>query len=310
MKNNIKVFAPATVANVICGFDILGFAVDAPGDEVEMELLDKPGVILDKITGDQGLLPTDPKKNTVSAVISEFLKKTGNTDKGVSIKLHKKMPIGSGLGSSAASTIAGLFAVNQLLGAPLTGRELMPFAIKGEELACGQGHADNVAPSLLGGFVLVRSYNPLDIISVPTPKELVCTIVHPQIEIQTRDARKIVRQQVLLKDAVEQWGNIAGLISGLYRQDYELIGRSLVDKLIEPSRSILIPEFQNMKKKALDLGALGFGISGSGPSVFALTKGKEKAYKIEKSLQKHLRTVGINSETYVSGVNTEGPKIL
>lgn len=310
MEKQIKVFAPATVANVICGFDILGFAVEAPGDQVEMKLTDQPGMTIEEITGDQGLLPTDPKKNTVTASIFDYLKEIGNQNIGVSVKLHKKMPIGSGLGSSAASTVAGLYAINKLLDEPLTAKELLPFAIKGEELACGQGHADNVGPSLLGGFTLIRSYNPLDIISLPTPEELVCVVIHPQIEIQTRDARKIIRHKVMLKDAVDQWGNIAGLISGLYQEDYDLIGRSLVDKLIEPHRAILIPEFKVLKQKALGLGALGFGISGSGPSVFALTKGEEKAQKIKKTVQDHLQTVHIDSEAYVSGINTQGPKIL
>src|SRR5690625_1469577 len=187
MNKSISVFAPATVANVICGFDIMGFAVHAPGDEVTMHLTNTPGVAIYQITGDNGILPKDPKKNTVSAAIFDFLEKTGNTDVGISLSLHKKMPIGSGLGSSAASTAAGLYAVNQLLNTPFTPKELVQFALKGEELASGQGHADNVAPSLLGGFVLIRSYEPLDIVSVPVPNELVCTIIHPQIEIQTRE---------------------------------------------------------------------------------------------------------------------------
>lgn len=309
-KKNIRVFAPATVANVVCGFDIMGFAVDAPGDLVEMQLEESPGVCLKEITGDHGLLPKDPQKNTVSAAVFDFLKKNNHSNIGVSIRLHKKMPIGSGLGSSAASTIAGLYAINQLLGSPCSPKELLPYALKGEELACGQGHADNVAPSLLGGIVLIRSYNPLDIITIPAPNELVCTIVHPQIEIQTRDARKIIRQQIVLEDAVAQWGNIAGLVSGLYQEDYALIGRSLEDKLIEPHRAILIPEFYAMKEKAMDLGALGFGISGSGPSVFALTRGYENAAKIKKSVQTHLKSVDIASEAYTSKINTAGPKIL
>lgn len=310
MKRSIRVFAPATVANVISGFDILGFATHSPGDEVEMRLTDKPGVVLEDIIGDGGVLPRDPKKNTVSGIIYDFLRKTDNEDIGVSIKLFKNMPVGSGLGSSAASTVAGLFAINQLLDQPLTTKELVPFAMEGERLACGQGHADNVAPAMLGGFVLIRSYDPLDIISLPTPKELVCTILHPHIEIQTRDARLIIPDQISLSSAVVQWGNVAGLISGLYREDYELIGRSLDDKLIEPSRAILIPEFYAMKEKALKLGALGFGISGSGPAVFALSKGKEIAKAIEQELQAHLKSVDIDSEVYVSEINAEGPKIL
>lgn len=310
MKKYVRVFAPATVANVVCGFDVLGFALDAPGDEVEMEQKDTPGVELVEITGDQGLLPRDPQKNTVTATIAGILRKTGNEKVGIAVKLHKKMPIGSGLGSSAASTVAGIFGVNQLLGEPLSVAQLMPFAQKGEEIACGQGHADNVAPSLYGGFVLIRSYDPLDIIPLPTPKDLVATVVHPHIEIQTRDARKIIRQQIMLKDAIAQWGNIAGLVSGLYREDYDLIGRSLEDKLIEPSRAILIPEFYRLKEKSLELGALGFGISGSGPSVFALSKGKETALKIKMMIQAHFQTVDIATDAYVSKINTAGPRLL
>lgn len=309
-REKIRVFAPATVANVVCGFDILGFAVDAPGDEIEMRLTGQPGVVLKEITGDGGLLPLDPMKNTATAAVHHYLQQTGNANQGVEVSLHKKMPIGSGMGSSAASTVAGLFAINELLGAPLSQKELLPFAMAGEELACGQGHADNVAPCLFGGFVLIRSYQPLDIISLPTPKDLVCTLVHPQIEIQTKDARRIIPQQVRLKDAVVQWGNVAGFISGLYREDYELIGRSMEDVVIEPSRSILIPEFKALKQKSLEIGALGFGISGSGPSVFALSKNRTTAMNIKNEIQQHLRSVGIDSEAYISGVNTAGPVIL
>ena len=310
MNTYVKVFAPATVANVICGYDVLGFALNEPGDEVEISLKSDPGIELAEITGDNGLLPKDPSKNTVTATIKGILKKVGKENLGVSVKLHKKMPIGSGLGSSAASTVAGIYGVNKLLGDPLSVKELMPFAMQGEEIACGQGHADNVAPSLYGGFVLIRSYDPLDIIPLPTPEKLIATVIHPQIEIQTRDARKIVRQHILLKDAIGQWGNIAGLVSGLYREDYGLIGRSLEDKLIEPSRAILIPEFYNIKKKALELGALGFGISGSGPSVFALSKDEKTAHNIKTMVQSEFDIIGIPSEAYVSKINAEGPKVL
>ncbi|HET7361001.1 MAG TPA: homoserine kinase, partial [Salinimicrobium sp.] len=188
MKNSIKVFAPATVANVVCGFDVLGFAVNRPGDEVEMQIIKTPGIRIKKITGDQGLLPLDAKKNTVSASVQHYLKSIDRLDIGVEITLHKKMPIGSGLGSSSASTVAGLFAINKIMGDLLPPKELVPFAMKGEELACGYGHADNVAPALLGGFVLIRSYNPLDVISLPTPKNLHAAIVYPEVDVPTKDA--------------------------------------------------------------------------------------------------------------------------
>ncbi|KEQ29887.1 homoserine kinase [Pedobacter antarcticus] len=310
MRDSVKVFAPATVANVVCGFDVLGFAVNAPGDEVIMRLVDEPGVKITKITGDDGRLPLDPAKNTVSASVQDYLKHIGREDAGITIELHKKMPIGSGLGSSSASTVAGLFAVNTLFGNLLSRKELVPFAMKGEELACGYGHADNVAPALMGGFVLVRSYEPLDVISLPFPEDLCAAIVYPEVDVPTKDARQMIRSKVFLKDAVKQWGNVAGLVSGLYTSDYDLIGRSMVDVLVEPVRSILIPEFYAMRQLAMDLGAVGFGISGSGPSVFALTRNQETARKITDALQARLKTVQINSLSFVSPVNAKGPVVL
>ncbi len=306
----IKVFAPATVANVVCGFDVLGFAVNQPGDEVLMRLVPEPGVRLLKITGDDGKLPLNAAKNTVSASVQHYLKHLQRAEIGVEIELHKKMPIGSGLGSSSASTVAGLFAINQLMGNLLTAKELVPFAMQGEELACGYGHADNVAPALMGGFVLVRSYQPLDLIALPTPANLFAAIVYPEVDVPTKDARQMIRTKVLLKDAVTQWGNVAGVVSGLFLNDIDLIGRSMKDVLVEPVRSILIPDFEILRALAMENGAVGFGISGSGPSVFALAKDEATATKITNAQQKHLTTLNINSKAYVSSVNTQGPKII
>lgn len=310
MRESIHVFAPATIANVVCGYDILGLAVDAPGDEVIMRRKTEAGVSISKISGDDGRLPFDAAKNTVSASVQQYLQAIGRSEVGVGIELHKKMPIGSGLGSSSASTVAGLFAINALLDNPLSKMELIPFAMKGEELACGTGHADNVAPALLGGFVLIRSYEPLDIIKLPYPEELHCAIVFPDVDVPTREARKMIRDKVLLKDAVIQWGNIAGLVSGLFMKDLELIGRSMQDVLVEPVRSILIPGFYEMREIAMQNGALGFGISGSGPSVFAFTKGADTSEKITHALQTHLKNSNIHSFGYTSAVNSEGPRIL
>ncbi len=310
MKESIRVFAPATVANVVCGFDVLGFAVDAPGDEVIMKRKDEPGIIITKITGDDGRLPLDAAKNTVSASVQHYLRDINRTDIGLEIELHKKMPIGSGLGSSSASTVAGLFAVNTLLGNPLTPKELVPFAMKGEELACGFGHADNVAPALLGGFVLIRSYEPLDLIKLPYPESLYCAIVFPDVDVPTRDARQMIRSKVLLKDAVTQWGNVAGLVSGLFMKDIDLIGRSMKDVLVEPVRSILIPDFYILREKAMETGAISFGISGSGPSVFSFAKDAGTAHRITGTIQRHLSSLNIRSLAYVSPVNGEGPKVL
>jgi homoserine kinase len=306
----VKVFAPATVANVVCGFDILGFAVEEPGDEVVARVTDTKGVRIKAIHGDDGKLPLDPEKNTVSASIIAYLEKTGLSGMGIEVELFKKMPVGSGLGSSAASTVAGLFAINTLMGDLLTPRDMLPMAMEGELLACGQGHADNVAPALLGGFVLIRSYDPLDVIRLHTPKDLVCSLIYPHIEVRTRDARRIIKKQVPLADAVTQWGNIAGLVSGLYTEDYGLISRSMQDVIIEPVRSILIPDFYQLKEMALGAGALGFGISGSGPAVFALSRDRDTAEKVVAEIGQHLQSRGIEAYTYISPVNPSGPFIL
>jgi len=309
-KEAIRVFAPATVANMICGFDVLGFALDEPGDEVLIQRTDEPGVKLVQITGDDGRLPLDAEKNTVSAGVIAFLRHIGRSDVGVEITLNKHMPIGSGLGSSAASTVAGLFAINQLMGAPLTRMELLPFAMQGEELACGHGHADNVAPALLGGITLIRAYDPLDVVTLPVPHALCASVVFPHVDVPTRDARQMIRSKIALKEAVTQWGNIAGLVAGLYSGDIGLIGRSMQDVLIEPTRAILIPEFYEMRRLALNAGAICFGISGSGPSVFAFATDQETATKITAAVREHLTDRGIGSNGYVSMINQEGPRAL
>src|SRR6201985_239548 len=309
-NKSIKVFAPATVANVVCGFDVLGFAVNEPGDEVIMRVTNKPGITISKITGDDGRLPVDPARNTVSVSVQHYLESVGRADIGLDIELHKKMPIGSGLGSSSASTVAGLFAAKTLLGDDTDPAKLLPFARKGEEMACGHGHADNVAPALLGGFVLIRSYDPLEVVRLPHPAGLYCAIVFPDVDVPTREAREIIRNKILMKDAVTQWGNIAGLVSGLFMQDIDLMGRSMKDILIEPVRSMLIPDFYKMRDMAMEMGAVGFGISGSGPSVFAFTRDEETARQITHKLQQHLTSIQIGSNTYVSDINDKGPRVI
>lgn len=305
---SIRVFAPATVANVACGFDILGFAVEAPGDEVSVSLTEKPGVEILQITGDDGRLPRDPMKNTASASVIQFLQSI-NSKVGIEIKLHKHMPLGSGLGSSAASSVASVFAVNELLGRPLSKKELLPFTMFGEKIACGTMHADNVAPALFGGFVLIRSYDPLDIVQIPTPEKLFVALIHPHIEIRTEDARKILKKEILLSDAVKQWGNTAGLIAGLMSNDYSLISRSLKDVIIEPTRSLLIPGFASVQKAALKAGALGCSISGSGPSMFALTTSRSDAKKIGEAMKSEYLSLDIESTIYTSKISG-GPKII
>ncbi len=309
MLDTIKVFAPATVANVTCGFDILGFAVDQPGDEITLKKTTGSEVRIVEITGDDGVLPKEADQNTCGAVIKMFLRDI-ESDQGIDIFLNKKMPLGSGLGSSAASSVAAIYAINELLGQPKKLEELLPYAMEGERVACGSAHADNVAPGLFGGFVLIRSYEPLDVIKLPTPKSLYATLVHPQIEVKTKDAREILRKQIYFKESVKQSGNVAGLVAGLLTSDYDLISRSMHDHIVEPIRSILIPGFTTVKEAALELGALGAGISGSGPSIFALSSEKNVAEKIATKMKSIYSSIDIENETYVSRINQLGPRII
>ncbi len=306
---SVTVFAPATVANVACGFDIFGFAVNEPGDVAKVTLRENPGVEITRITGDDGKLPKAAEKNTAGFAALRYLE-TIKSQQGVSIELHKKMPLSSGLGSSAASAVAVLFAINTLFDNRLTKSELLSIALQSEKLACGAAHADNAAPALFGGFLLIRENNPPDIVELPVPENLYCTIIHPEIEINTADARNILAPNVPLKDAVKQWANTAGLVAGLYRKDLTLISRSMNDYIIEPQRARLIPHFYELKKAALDRGALGCSISGSGPSLFALSNSQEIAQKIAGSMSAVLANYKICNQIYISTINTEGPKII
>ena len=279
--NTIKIFCPATIANLSCGFDVLGLCLETAGDEMIIRKSSEKGIRITKIIGAD--LPMETEKNVAGVAALAMLEKV-ETDFGFEIEIYKNIKAGSGIGSSAASSAGAVFGINELLGRPFTRKELVLFAMQGEKLASGNAHADNVAPALLGGFTLVRSTNPLDIIKIKSPSELYATVVHPQIELRTSDARSVLKQTVSLTSAITQWGNVGGLIAGLYTEDYELIGRSLHDEIIEPLRSVLIPGFDLIKQTALDNGALGSGISGSGPSIFALSKGKKAAEKIAKAM--------------------------
>jgi homoserine kinase len=307
--DSVKVFAPATVANVTCGFDILGFAVDAPGDEVMLKKNNTGQVRFEEIVGDGGLLPLDPDKNICGVVIKQYLSAIGS-GQGVDIYLNKMMPLGSGLGSSAASSVAAVYAINELMGKAKSVAELLPISMEGERIACGAAHADNVAPCLLGGFVLIKSYEPLETVQLPTPDALHATLIHPQIEVKTKDAREILKKEIFFRDSVRQSGNVAGLVAGLFMSDYDLISRSLVDHIVEPIRAILIPGFDKVKQAALDAGALGAGISGSGPSIYALSTTYETAAKAGEAMQKIYAGYDIDSEVYVSKINPAGPKVL
>lgn len=309
MSEAITVFAPATVANVACGFDILGFALEQPGDKIKLRSLpDSREIRILNRTAVTGI-PTDPTKNTLGVSLRAYLDHIGH-ETGFEITLTRKVRPGSGIGSSSASAAASVFAANELLGSPLKREELVAFAMQGEKVACGTAHADNVAPALLGGFVLVRSYNPLEVVRLDYPKKLFCTVVHPQIELKTEDARRILRRDIPLQSAVVQWGNIAGLVAGLYKKDYGLIGRSLEDVVVEPMRSILIPGYAQVKTAAMEAGALGASISGSGPSMFALCPGRESAQAVAQAMQQQFDQLEIESTAYVSRVNATGARVL
>ncbi|MDX1627691.1 MAG: homoserine kinase [Fulvivirga sp.] len=304
----VKVFAPATVANVGPGFDIFGLALNDIGDTIEIQRTKSPGIQIEEISGCEGL-SKDPEKNVAGIALSALLKELEVAD-GMRLKINKTVMAGSGLGSSASSSAAAVFGANELLGRPYTKAELVPFAMEGERGSSGIAHADNVAPSLLGGFTFVRSYDPLEVIRIDTPEGLHVSVLHPQIEIKTADAKKILKREVTMKDAIRQWGNIAGLITGLLQKDFGLIGRSMEDHIVEPVRSLLIPGYDQLKAAALQAGALGCSISGSGPSVFALTKNQQDAEKVVKSMGHCYEKLNIHFKTYISAINPQGAELI
>lgn len=303
--NEIRIFCPATIANISCGFDVLGLALDSVGDEMVVRKTSEKGIKITKLTGQD--LPTETLNN-VAGVAGLALLAASDYDGGFEIEIYKKIKAGSGIGSSAASSAGAVWAMNTLLDHPFSNLELARFAMEGERLASGVAHADNVAPAIYGGFTLVRSYQPLDIISIPAPPELFATVIHPQIEVKTSDSRRILKTTISLEDGIKQWGNVGGLVAGLFTNDYDLIGRSLVDHIVEPIRSILIPGFDKVKENALMAGALGCGISGSGPSVFALSQGLQNAEKVADAMREVYEKIGVDYDVHVSKINTEGIK--
>ncbi|UKB80449.1 homoserine kinase [Chryseobacterium sp. MEBOG07] len=302
----VKLKVPATVANLVCGFDILGMAVHEPYDEMEFRLLETPEIII-KHTDSFGL-PEEPSRNVAGVVLLK-IQEYFNLKNGFEVIIHKHIKPGSGLGSSAASAAGAALGANLLLGNKLSKDEMIHFAMFGEELASGVRHADNIAPCIYGGITLVKSTNPIDIIPLNSP-DLFVTAVHPQVEVKTSDARQILKKNITLKSAVEQWGNIAGLVAGIQKNDFPLIGRSLHDVIIEPIRSILIPKFDEIKEKSLQLRALGGGISGSGPSIFMLAEKKETAEKIAQMMKSVYDEIEIESLVYVSKINPKGIQIV
>lgn len=302
----VKVHSPGTVANIVCGFDILGLALSEPYDVMEVTLLNRPEVIIHN--KDNFNLPTEAEKNVAGVVLLSVMERMNNTI-GFEVTVEKHIKPGSGIGSSAASAAGAAVAANYLLGNIFSSDEVVQFAMNGEKLASGVKHADNIAPCILGGISLIRSIHPLDIVSIPSP-DLFVTVVHPQIEVRTSDARQILKQQVLLKDAIKQWGNIAGLVTGFMKNDYDLIGRSLEDVIIEPVRSILIPGFDELKVKCKEAGALGGGISGSGPSVFMLSTDESTAKAVGHVMSQVYERIGIEYNIYVTTINKNGVKVV
>lgn len=303
MTNKIKIFAPASVANIGCGFDIMGFPLHNVGDTIEIELCNK-GVEISSITGCNSL-SYNPDEN-ICGIVAKAMMVKAETSKGIRINLHKGIPPGSGIGSSAASASGTAFAINKLLGKPFNDKELVEFAMIGESYASGSFHADNVAPALMGGFILIRGYDPLDIIKIESPDELYCTVILPDIEIKTKEARGLVSDNVPLKKAIKQWGNVGGLVAGLYSKDYKLIGRSVEDYIAEPYRKALIPHYDSLKNELIDSGALAVNISGSGPAIFALSKGKDSAEKSESIMNQLFSKTDINFKTYVTKIENKG----
>jgi homoserine kinase len=305
MSKTIKIFAPATIGNSKCGFDVLGFAINEPGDYVTLTLTDNPGINIKVIGND--IIPTDPTRNTCGVAAINFLQHFA-LEMGVYIILDKRMPIGSGLGSSAAGAAATLFGLNILFDNICDDLKLLEFGLAAEKAACGAGHADNIAPSLFGGFILINSYEPLKIKKISAPKNLYCTIVHPDVEIKTADARDILPREIPMQTAVKQMGYLAGFISSLYTEDFDLMKNSLQDVLAEPKRSNLIPLFDEAMEIMRVTDGLGGGISGSGPSIFALSQGKEIANKIARQWNDLYKKIGC--QVYVSEINDNGPKII
>lgn len=307
MNKEIRIFSPGTVSNVSCGFDVLGFCLDHIGDEMVVRTTDKKGVCITKIEGYD--LPYETEKN-VAGVSAMALVNDFQPDFGFEIEIYKRIKPGSGIGSSAASAAGSVFAINELLDKPYSKTQLTQFAMKGEAIASQSEHADNLAPAIFGGFVLVKSLKPLEILNLPTPDELYAVIIHPQIEIKTAEARAILPKEIPMQNAITQWSNLGSLVHALHTSDYPLMQRSLQDAVVEPYRSQLIPHFDDVKKAALQADALGFGISGSGPSMFAITKGESTARAVEAAMRKVYQSSNIQFETYLSKINKEGIKTI
>ncbi|MGE3275402.1 MAG: homoserine kinase [Vicinamibacterales bacterium] len=306
----IAAFAPATVSNVACGFDVLGFALDEPGDIVIVRPADAPGVVIDAVHGDAGRLPVDPARNTAGAAVGALLARL-ETTRGVGLTVHKGLPLGSGVGSSGASAVAAVVAANELLGRPAPLEVLLECAMQGERAGCGAAHPDNVAPALYGGFVLARAADPPDIVRLPVPAGLSVAVLHPHIEVSTAAARALLGTTVPLTDAVRQWANVGALVAALHQGDLALLARSLEDRVAEPRRASLVPGLRDVQRAAADAGALGCSLSGSGPSIFALTATPETAAAVGEAMRgAYGRATGGEADLWVCPVGRQGARLV
>jgi len=309
MSKSIRVKGNASVANVSCGFDCIGYAISEPADIITIMMKETPGVEITMSGFGSDSISCDPEKNTGGKAILSILDAI-KSNQGFKLLIEKGIPPGSGIGSSSASAAAAVFGANKLLGNPLTLDELLIHGMAGEAVASGGFHADNIAPALFGGIILVRSYDPLDILNLPVPENLFSTAVLPDMTINTMEARKILPEMIPLNNAVEQAGNLSGFTLGLHESDFDLLGRSMVDHFAEPHRAKLIPGYEEVRGAALDTGAIGCGISGSGPSVFALSDSNEKAKMIGDAMVREFKTAGLSSQAYSSLIHAKPPEIL
>ncbi len=305
--DDVKVFAPNTISNVGCGYDVLGFPLEGLGDEVHVSKRNDSGLRIKEILGAD--LPLNSEKNVATIAIQALLKSLGE-DGGFDVSITKSISPGSGLGSSACSSVAAVYAVNELMGRPFTKSELIEFAMEGERASSGAAHADNVAPSMLGGFTVVRSYDPLDVFQIPFPEELLAVVIFPNLEVRTEFAKKILPKKISLEDGVQQWGNMAGLISGLMGNDMRRIGKSMMDSVAEPVRKVLIPHYDKVKDAAMTAGAIGFNISGSGPTTFALSDDMNLAKNIRSACREVYQRNGIEVFSLISKINPEGAHVI
>lgn len=306
----VRVFAPGSVSNIGCGYDVFGVALEGPGDIVTARLADGEGVVSVTVSGDGGRLPTDPARNC-AAVAAQAVAEQIGAPVGMALEVRKGLPLASGLGGSAASAAAGAVAADALLNGGLDQATLLECVLAGERHGSGASHADNAAPALVGGFVLVLPEAPLRIVPLPVPADLVVAVVRPHLEVETAKARALLGEAIALSAAVRQWGNTAGLVAGLYEEDWELLERCIDDAVAEPVRTQLVPGFQAAKRGALAAGAAGAGLSGSGPSVFAICRGRRSAQRAGQAMADAFRTeAGVAADVIVSPPNPRGARVL